>query len=62
MAGAFARCTRLVRISPSRRSCLLLASALTMEQSGEWLAGPRYLTMTETVEESRKGHVLQSAA
>ena len=58
------RRTRVVRIFPNRRSCLRLVSALAMEQSEEWLTGPRYLTMaqTETVEQPKKERVLQSAA
>ena len=58
------RRTRVVRIFPNRRSCLRLVSALAMEQSEEWLTGPRYLTMaqTETVEEPEKDGVLQPVA
>jgi len=58
------RRTRVVRIFPNRRSCLRLVSALAMEQSEEWLTGPRYLTMiqNDTVEEPNKERVLQSAA
>ncbi len=58
------RRTRVVRIFPNRRSCLRLVSALAMEQSEEWLTGPRYLTMaqTETVEEPEKEDVLQPVA
>jgi len=57
------RRTRVVRIFPNRRSCLRLVSALAMEQSEEWLTGPRYLTMkqTGTVEQSTKERVLQPA-
>jgi len=57
------RRTRVVRIFPNRRSCLRLVSALAMEQSEEWLTGPRYLTMAQikTVEQSTKKAVLQSA-
>ncbi len=58
------RRTRVVRIFPNRRSCLRLVSALAMEQSEEWLTGPRYLTMTqtETVEEPETEGVLQPVA
>ena len=58
------RRTRVVRIFPNAQSCLRLVSALAMEQSEEWLTGPRYLTMpqTGTVEEPKKESVLQSAA
>jgi len=58
------RRTRVVRIFPNRRSCLRLVSALAMEQSEEWVTGPRYLTMeqTETVEEPEKEGVLQPVA
>ncbi len=58
------RRTRVVRIFPNRRSCLRLVSALAMEQSEEWVTGPRYLTMeqTETVEEPEKEDVLQPVA
>jgi len=58
------RRTRVVRIFPNRRSCLRLVSALAMEQSEEWLTGPRYLTMTQTeaVEEPEKEDVLQPVA
>ena len=58
------RRTRVVRIFPNRRSCLRLVSALAMEQSEEWLTGPRYLTMaqTETVEEPKKEDVFQPVA
>jgi len=57
------RRTRVVRIFPNRRSCLRLVSALAMEQSEEWLTGPRYLMMaeSETVEQPKKERVLQSA-
>ena len=57
------RRTRVVRIFPNRRSCLRLVSALAMEQSEEWLTGPRYLTMVETgtVGQPNKERVLQSA-
>ena len=58
------RRTRVVRIFPNRRSCLRLVSALAMEQSEEWLTGPRYLTMTqvEPVEQPEKEDVLQPVA
>lgn len=58
------RRTRVVRIFPNRRSCLRLVSALAMEQSEDWLTGPRYLTMTqtETAEEPQKEDVLQPVA
>jgi len=58
------RRTRVVRIFPNRRSCLRLVSALAMEQSEEWLTGPRYLTMpqVETVEEPEKEDALQPVA
>lgn len=58
------RRTRVVRIFPNRESCLRLVSALAMEQSEEWVTGPRYLTMTqvETVEQPQKEDALQSVA
>jgi len=39
------RRSRVIRIFPNRASCLRLATALTMEQSEEWLTGHRYLDM-----------------
>jgi len=58
------RRTRVVRIFPNTRSCLRLVSVLAMEQSEEWVAGSRYLTMTqtETVEQPEKEAVLQPVA
>ncbi len=41
------RRTRVVRIFPSRESCLRLVTALAVEQSEEWLTGRRYLDMEE---------------
>jgi putative transposase len=53
------RRTRVVRIFPNRRSCLRLVSALAMEQSDEWLTGPRYLTMMESEPVEEKEESLQ---
>jgi transposase-like protein len=39
------RRTRVARIFPNRESCLRLVTALRIEQSEEWLSGPRYLDM-----------------
>jgi transposase-like protein len=39
------RRTRVVRIFPNRASLLRLVTALTMEQSEEWVSGRRYLDM-----------------
>jgi transposase-like protein len=39
------RRSRVVRIFPNRVSCLRLMTALSMEQSEEWLTGHRYLNM-----------------
>lgn len=44
------RRTRVVRIFPNRMSCLRLCTALSMEQSEDWLTGHRYLDM-EVLEE-----------
>ena len=55
------RRTRVVRIFPNRRSCLRLVSALAMEQSDEWLTGPRYLTMPESEPVEEKEEALQPA-
>jgi transposase-like protein len=41
---------RVVRIFPNRGSCLRLVSALSIEQSEEWLTGRRYLDMNELAE------------
>jgi len=49
----------VVRIFPNRRSCLRLVSALAMEQSDEWLTGPRYLTMMEPEPVEEKEEALQ---
>jgi transposase-like protein len=46
------RRTRVVRIFPNRTSCLRLCTALSMEQSEEWLTGHRYLDM-EVLEEEQ---------
>jgi len=56
------RRTRVVRIFPNRRSCLRLVSALAMEQSDEWLTGPRYLTMMEPEPVEEKEEALQPVA
>ena len=40
------RRTRVVRIFPNADACLRLVSALSMEQSEEWLSGRRYLDMS----------------
>ena len=39
------RRTRVVRIFPNREPCLRLVTAMCIEQSDEWLSGPRYLDM-----------------
>ena len=39
------RRTRVVRIFPNREACLRLVTAMCIEQSEEWLSGPRYLDM-----------------
>jgi putative transposase len=44
------RRSRVVRIFPSRASCLRLVSALAVEQSEEWVTGRRYLDMSELEE------------
>ncbi len=36
------RRTWVVRTFPNREACLRLVSALTMEQSDEWISGRRY--------------------
>jgi transposase-like protein len=46
------RRTRVVRIFPNRMSCLRLCTALSMEQSEEWITGHRYLDM-EVLEEEQ---------
>ena len=43
--GEVKRRTNVVRIFPNRASCLRLISALSMEQSEEWITGRRYLRM-----------------
>jgi putative transposase len=48
------RRSRVVRIFPNRDSCLRLCSALSMEQSEDWLTGHRYLNMEVLAEESIK--------
>ena len=45
------RRSRVVRIFPNRFSCLRLMTALSMEQSEEWLTGHRYLDMKVLQEE-----------
>ena len=40
------RRTRMMRIFPNADACLQLVSALSMEQSDEWLSGRRYLDMS----------------
>jgi len=45
------RRTRVVRIFPNRASCLRLCTALSMEQSEEWITGHRYLDMSMLEEE-----------
>jgi transposase-like protein len=45
------RRSRVVRIFPNRESCLRLCSALSMEQSEDWLTSHRYLDMEIDVEE-----------
>jgi putative transposase len=52
------RRSRVVRIFPSRASCLRLVSALAIEQSEEWVTGRRYLDMGE-LEEYRREEMLQ---
>jgi len=39
------RRSRVIRIFPNRSSCLRLCTALSMEQSEEWITGHRYLDM-----------------
>ena len=46
------RRTRVVGIFPNRKSLLRLLSALTMEQSEDWLTGHRYLDMSASYEET----------
>jgi putative transposase len=46
------RRSRVVRIFPNRMSCLHLCTALSMEQSEEWITGHRYLDM-EVLEEKQ---------
>jgi transposase-like protein len=41
------RRTRVIRIFPNRESCLRLVTALTAEQSDEWVTGKCYLNMEE---------------
>jgi len=36
---------KVIRIFPNRASCPRLVTALSMEQSEEWLTGHRYLDM-----------------
>jgi putative transposase len=52
------RRSRVVRIFPSRASCLRLVSALAIEQSEEWVTGRRYLDIGE-LEEYRREEMLQ---
>jgi transposase-like protein len=47
------RRSRVVRIFPNRMSCLCLCTALSMEQSEEWLSRHRYLDM-EVLEEEQQ--------
>lgn len=47
------RRTRVVSIFPNRKSLLRLLSALTMEQSEEWLTGHRYLSMSASSEDDQ---------
>jgi putative transposase len=49
--GKIRRRTRVVRIFPNRMSCLRLSTALSMEQSEEWITGHRYLDMDVLEEE-----------
>jgi len=44
------RRTRVIRIFPNEESCIRLVSALSIEQSEEWLTGKRYLRMDELYE------------
>jgi putative transposase len=50
------RRTRVVRIFPNREACLLLVTALCVEQSEEWVTGRRYLDMEELRESRRERH------
>lgn len=43
-----------MRIFPNREACLLLVTALAVEQSEEWLTGRRYLDMRELEEQRRQ--------
>jgi putative transposase len=52
------RRSRVVRIFPNRVSCLRLMTALSMEQSEEWLTGHRYLDMKVLQEEHAEAHKL----
>lgn len=40
----------MIRIFPNEESCICLVSALSIEQSEEWLTGKRYLRMDELYE------------
>jgi transposase-like protein len=44
----------VVRIFPSRASCLRLVSALAIEQSEEWVTGRRFLDMGKLEEYRRE--------
>jgi transposase-like protein len=55
------RRTRVVRIFPNRAALLRLVTALTMEQSEEWVSGRRYLDL-EPLWEARPRPVAQAAA
>lgn len=56
------RRSRVVRIFPSRASCLRLSSALAMEQSEDWLTGHRYLDMRSLEEDQPEPAELAAAA
>jgi putative transposase len=55
------RRTRVVRIFPNSQACLRLVSALSVEQSEEWVTGRRYLDMRELEEQRREDRQAEGA-
>ena len=52
------RRTRVVQIFPNRAACLRLVTALSAEQSEEWVSGRRYLDLAEPGGEETPGTIL----
>jgi len=55
------RRTRVVRIFPNREACLRLATALSGEQSEDWITGHRYLDISE-LRQWQRDHAPQEVA